>query len=429
MDSNFKLKNHSYLIFGLGLTGVSVLNYLKKNRASNYFVWDDKSKKARSFKSKRTYNLNKTLQLVDFVVLSPGISLLKSKHRRVLSKFKKKIITDIDLLYLDNKKLKTIVVTGTNGKSTTCKIIYHLLKRCGYRCALGGNIGTPVLNLRLKENTVLIIEASSFQLSHSKFVKPNYALLLNITNDHLDWHGSMRNYINSKFKIFALQEKRSFALVNNNFKKFFKNKKYKSKLINIYKKDYEKIQNKLNNDYLKSQPNKENMCYVYTLAKLLKISNKSFLNSMELFEGLPHRYEIFLKKKNVTFINDSKATSFTATKYALLSNKNIFWILGGIEKHRDKINLHNIHQNITKAYLIGKNTEYFKKQLRNKIKFVVTKNLTKTVNQVFKDIRDVKNKCTILFSPAAASFDQFKNFEMRGFKFKKLVNFYAKKYT
>ena len=429
MDSNFKLKNHSYLIFGLGLTGVSVLNYLKKNQASNYFVWDDKSKKARSFKSKRTYNLNKTLQLVDFVVLSPGISLLKSKHRRVLSKFKKKIITDIDLLYLDNKKLKTIVVTGTNGKSTTCKIIYHLLKRCGYRCALGGNIGTPVLNLRLKENTVLIIEASSFQLSHSKFVKPNYALLLNITNDHLDWHGSMRNYINSKFKIFALQEKSSFALVNKNFKKFFKNKKYKSKLININKKDYEKIQNKLNNDYLKSQPNKENMCYVYTLAKLLKINNKSFLNSMELFEGLPHRYEIFLKKKNVTFINDSKATSFTATKYALLSNKNIFWILGGIEKHRDKINLHNINQNITKAYIIGKNTEYFKKQLRNKIKFVVTKNLTKTVNQVFKDIRDVKNKCTILFSPAAASFDQFKNFEMRGFKFKKLVNFYAKKYT
>ena len=112
------------------------------------------------------------------------------------------------------------MVTGTNGKSTTCKIIYHLLKRCGYRCALGGNIGTPVLNLRLKENTVLIIEASSFQ-PHSKFVKPNYALLLNITNDHLDWHGSMRNYINSKFKIFALQEKSSFALVNKNFKKFF----------------------------------------------------------------------------------------------------------------------------------------------------------------------------------------------------------------
>ena len=189
------------------------------------------------------------------------------------------------------------MVTGTNGKSTTCKIIYHLLKRCGYRCALGGNIGTPVLNLRLKENTVLIIEASSFQLSHSKFVKPNYALLLNITNDHLDWHGSMRNYINSKFKIFALQEKSSFALVNKNFKKFFKNKKYKIKLININKKDYEKIQNKLNNDYLKSQPNKENMCYVYTLAKLLKINNKSFLNSMNYSKALPHRYEIFLKRK------------------------------------------------------------------------------------------------------------------------------------
>jgi len=428
MVSNFNLKDHSYLIFGLGVTGVSVLKYLKKKRVSNYFVWDDKLKKAKNFKSKKAYNLNNTLRLVDFIILSPGISILTSKHKRILSKFKKKIITDLDLLYLENRKFKSIVVTGTNGKSTTCKIIYHLLKKCKYNCVLGGNIGTPVLNLKLKKNIVLIIEASSFQLSHSKFVKPNYALLLNITNDHLDWHGNMQNYVNSKFKIFSLQEKDCFALINNNLIKTFRDKNYKSKLININKKEYKKIQIKLKNDYLKSQPNVENMNYVYTLAKLFKINNRTFLNSMKSFKGLPHRHEIFFKKKNVTAINDSKATSFNASKYALSSSRNIFWILGGIAKYHDKINLRNINQNITKAYIIGKNTEYFKKQLKNKIKFVVTKDLAKTVNQVFQDIRFVQNKCTILFSPAAASFDQFKNFETRGLEFKKLINVYAKKY-
>ena len=207
MDLKFNLKNYSFLIFGLGLTGISVVNYLKKKGVSNYFVWDDNLIAKNKFKSKKTNNLKKTLQLVDYVVLSPGISLHNNKHKNILSKFKKKIITDLDLLYLNNKNFKSIVVTGTNGKSTTCKIIHHLLKKNKYNCALGGNIGTPVLNTKIKTNNYLIIEASSFQLAHSKFVKPNYALLLNITNDHLDWHGNMQNYISSKLRIFSLQKK------------------------------------------------------------------------------------------------------------------------------------------------------------------------------------------------------------------------------
>ena len=105
-----------------------------------------------------------------------------------------------------------------------CKIISHLLKKNEYDVQLGGNIGTPVLNLKIKKNTFFVIEASSFQLSHSKFIHPNFAILLNITNDHLDWHGSMQEYIKSKLKIFNYKNKDDFALINSNFKKVFKKK-------------------------------------------------------------------------------------------------------------------------------------------------------------------------------------------------------------
>ena len=102
-------------------------------------------------------------------------------------------------------------MTGTNGKSTTCKIISHVFKKNNYKTMLGGNIGTPILDLNIKKNILLVIEASSFQLAHSKFICPDYAILLNISNDHLDWHGNMKNYFNSKFKIFENQKKNQFS--------------------------------------------------------------------------------------------------------------------------------------------------------------------------------------------------------------------------
>jgi len=202
MLNTSKLKELSFLVYGLGLSGKSVVKFLKKNNIKNFEVWDDKQKKL--YKKNRTKNLTETLNKVDYIVLSPGISLINKKN---LIKFKKKIITDIDFLYLTNKKFKSIVVTGTNGKSTTCKLITHLLKKNKFKVSLGGNIGTPILDLKIKKNAYVVIEASSFQLSHSKFISPDFALLLNITNDHLDWHGNMMKYRNSKLKIFMSQKK------------------------------------------------------------------------------------------------------------------------------------------------------------------------------------------------------------------------------
>ena len=156
------------------------------------------------YTKKRPSDLNKTFKEVNYIVLSPGISLFKLKNK-TLKKYKNKIITDIDIIFLLQKNFKSILVTGTNGKSTTCKIISHILKKSGFKTYLGGNIGTPILNSKIKQNSFLIIEVSSFQLAYSKFIRPDYAFLLNVTNDHLDWHGSYRNYLNTKMRIFENQ--------------------------------------------------------------------------------------------------------------------------------------------------------------------------------------------------------------------------------
>jgi UDP-N-acetylmuramoylalanine--D-glutamate ligase len=401
----------------------SVVKYFKKKKIKNFEVWDDKKKEL--FKNYRSKNLYKSLSQVDFIILSPGISLIRDKR---LNKFKKKIITDIDLFFLTNKDSKSIIVTGTNGKSTTCKLLAHLLKKNKFHHSLGGNIGTPILELKDLKNGYTIIEASSFQLSHSKFLRPDYAFLLNLTNDHLEWHGNRNNYLNSKLKIFKLQNKNQIAIINKKFKKIFYQKNFLSKLITSKNKEYKKIKFKIKNSYLTSNINDENMGFVYTFAKLMKIKENYFIKSMNSFRGLPHRFEIFHKKNHMTFINDSKATSFTATQTALSSLKNIFWILGGLPKQGDKIKLHKYKKNIIKCYLIGKNINYFKKQIKGKIAFSITKNLKNSVIQILKDSRLYKNiKITILLSPSAASYDQFINFEKRGDEFKRICKKYVRK--
>ena len=427
MISKKNLKNLSFLIYGLGLTGKSVVNFFIKNNIQNFKVWDDQNKDL--YKNNRASNLLKTLHRVDYIVLSPGVSLAKSKNKHNLIKFKKKIITDLDIFYLVRKFSKSIVITGTNGKSTTSKILSHVLKKNNFQPVLGGNIGAPVLSLKVKKNDTIIIEASSFQLSYSKFIYPDYAILLNITNDHLDWHLNMKDYINSKFKIFENQNKRQYALVNSNFKNLFKKKKLSGKLKVPNLKKYITLKPEFRNNYLKLSINDENMSFVYELTKLLKIRKKSFLNSLNTFVGLPHRYEIFMKRNNCIFINDSKATSFQSTKFALQNSKNIFWILGGMPKKNDKINLHGLKKNILRSYIIGKNINFFKKQIKGQIKFCETGTIRKSILKILKDIRTLKRQNnTILLSPSSASYDQYLNFEKRGDEFKKLSKFYARKY-
>ena len=425
-----KLVKNSFAVYGLGASGRSTIKFLKKNKI-NFCKWDDSSKVRSIFKIKNNKkSFFKSLDKVDWIVVSPGINLSKSKFKKILKKNKKKIITDIDLFYIFNPTIKSIAVTGTNGKSTTCKIIEHIFKKNNIDVKLGGNIGKPVLSLRLKKNSVFILEASSFQLANSKFIKPNYAILLNITNDHLDWHITKKNYVNSKFSIFKNQNKNDFAFLNNGqFINIFYKINFKSKLNKVLNKNYYPINSKIENIYLKSKINQDNMNFVYQLSKKFKITKKSFILSANSFQGLEHRHELFFKKSNITFINDSKATSFEASKHALINNKNIFWIVGGQPKKGDKFNLKYFKKNIIKSFIIGKNAIYFRNKLKKQIKVKVSFKLKNALESIFKEI--IKNHSkpgTVLLSPSSASYDQYKNFEKRGEEFKKLVKLYAHKY-
>ena len=145
----------------------------------------------------------------------------------------------------------------------------HILKKNKLKHCVGGNIGKPILNFKNFQNGYVIIEASSFQLSHSQFICPDYALFLNLTNDHLDWHGNKKNYLEAKLKIFQHQKKHQYAILNEKLKKAFLKRNFSSKLVIPNFKNYKKIKHRINNNYLISKINDENMNFLYTLIKLL----------------------------------------------------------------------------------------------------------------------------------------------------------------
>jgi len=422
------IKENSFAIYGLGLSGKSSFKFLKKKNTKKIYTWDDKKNK----NNKKKFNLfKKKLDEVDYIVISPGINIQKTKFKSKLFKNKKKIITDLDLFYMQKIPVKSIVITGTNGKSTTCKLIQHIFKTNRFDAQLGGNIGKPVLDLKIKKNTTVIIEASSFQLAYTQFIKPTLAVILNITSDHLDWHNTISHYKDSKLKIFSKQDSNDIALLNNEkIIKLFQKNNYLSRLIYIKKNILNKvIKKKVTNNYLISEANLENLIFANKISKIFKIKEEIFIKAINTFKGLAHRHEIFLKKKNITFINDSKATSFESAKHALKNNKNIFWIFGGLPKIKDQFNLQGISANIVKSFIIGKKTDYFKNQVAKKIKYQISFNLKNAIKHVFKELSLLKkNKAVVLFSPASASYDQFNNFADRGNQFKKITKGYAKNF-
>ena len=274
---------------------------------------------------------------------------------------------------------------------------------------------------------------SSFQLEYSKYIRPNHAIFINFTKDHLDWHGNMNNYLKSKLKIFSLQNKNDFAYLpkDKDVIKRFKKNNFRSSVILNKRKTYNILKKNIINPYLSSKSNLENLSFIYDLKNNFKISDKGFFSILNKFKGLPHRQEIFLKKNNVFFINDSKATTFEAAKACLMNYKNILWILGGLKKKDDDFNINKFKKNVLRAFIIGKERSFFKNKINNKIKYFETINLKQTMKYIFDELRymiDKRSAIYVILSPASASYDQFKNFEERGNQFKKLIIYNAKKY-
>ena len=417
------LRNKFFLIYGFGITGKACFNYLKKN--NHVLVFDDNKKKLPKKYKHLIFNKNKKIKF-DYIVLSPGINLKKCGLKKILKRNNNKIITDLDIFYSKNVKNIKTTITGTNGKSTTAKLLYEVLKNHQKDVRLIGNIGKPVLSVKkINKNTEFVIEASSYQIAYSKFFKTNNAMILNISPDHLERHGNISNYVNAKYKLILMQDKKCFAYINkkNNFLKI-KIKKYKpkSKIVNVNLNNIKKLEKKINNPYFKNVNNLNNLSFIIQYGKINKLKQKKIISTVNSFVGLKYRQEIIPNRKEITLINDSKSTSFSSSLNLLKSYKNIYWLVGGIPKKGDQFNLDKKYFKNIKAYIFSKEKIFFKKKFKNKITFQTFNSIEKTLKKILKDIK--KNKIinpTILFSPAAASFDQFNNFEDRGRYFNKLI--------
>ena len=407
------------LIYGAGKSGLSASKFLKKD--NKVITYDDKIKN--NIKKITTINF-------DYIIISPGIDISKCKLSKFLKKNTNKIYTDLDIFYNHHKHNNKITITGTNGKSTTAKILYEILKRQRVDVRLVGNIGNPILlEKKITNKTVFVIEASSYQLEYSKLFKTNISLILNISLDHLERHKTISKYVKAKFKLIKNQSKEDFAILNNkNFyiKRELKFRNFLPKIIKIKKDINSKLFKKINNQFFNTDGNRENLSFVLEVAKILKLKKNILIQSLKKFKGLKYRQEVIFQSKKLTIINDSKATTFSSSVSLLSSLSNVYWIVGGQAKKGDKLLLSKKNCKSFKAYIFGTNQNFFISKIKKLMNYESFFDLKSVIKKLSLEIKNDKKKIhrTILFSPSAASFDNFKNFEKRGEYFNQLVKKY-----
>jgi len=420
-----QFNNQNILIYGFGKSGRACFKYLRKNNKIE--IYDDK--KSSIPKNLKKNSINKTkLTSVNFdrIVVSPGIDINKCTIKKYLSKNKSKIISELDIFYLNNIKNKKITITGTNGKSTTSKLLHDVLKKHGKDVRLVGNIGKPLLSEKnIKPQTIFVIEASSYQIEYSKYFKTDFAIILNISPNHLERHRTFKNYIKSKFRLIKNQKKNSFAFIekNNNFlKEELKKNKINSKIIKVNLKISNKIKKKIKNPYFENKNNLNNLKFVLEISKKLKLKNQKIFKVVNSFKELNFRQQILYKNKKLLIINDSKSTNFSSSINLLESYKNIYWLVGGRFKKGDNFVLNKKYYKNIYAYIFGKRKKFFVKNLINKIKYKTFDNIKRALVEIIIDAKKSNSSpVNIIFSPSAASFDQFSNFEERGKNFNYLV--------
>jgi len=411
------------LIYGLGKSGISSYKFLKKK--ADVYLFDDNLRNNLNLK-KKLISFKKISKLnFERIIISPGIDILKCRLSKYLKKNLSKIYTDLDVFYSFYKN-KSIAITGTNGKSTTAKILFDILLDQKKDVRLIGNIGNPALSeKKITKKTIFVIEASSYQLEYSKMFTSKYAAILNISADHIERHKSLKKYVDAKFKLIDSQTKESFAYIKKDDKlinKKLKLKKFNCKIIKIdVNKNYNFFK-KIKNSYFFSESNKENLSFVLEISKKLKLKKHLILKTIQKFKGLKYRQQIIFQSNSLTIINDSKSTSFASSIDVLKSKSNIMWLLGGVFKKGDKLNLKKKDFKNVRAFIYGKNKIFFNNELKGKVKFKNFIKLNDALKNVFKLIKLEKlKKNVILFSPCAASFDSFKNFEDRGHYFNQLI--------
>lgn len=452
MESH-SFENKNIAVFGLGKSGLATAERLKTGNA-HVFVWDDNQ-------SRRNLAASKGLEVKDLIseawpetdalILSPGVPLTHPTPHPVVEialDAGAEVVGDIEVFLKEKQAGKIVGITGTNGKSTTSALIDHLLVSVGRSSALGGNIGTPVMDLpQLPEDGTYVLELSSYQLDLTPSWKADIAILLNITPDHLDRHGDMAGYAAVKCRVFQHQSKAGIAIVGADDPICAAitselQQHSKARIIPI------SVKNPVDNGVhvidgllsdlshgdqswtidisdiasLRGRHNWQNAAAAVATVSHLGLTPDQIESGLRSFGGLAHRMETVGSLGQVTFVNDSKATNAEAAEKALTSFNDIFWIAGGRQKAGGIKQLSSHFGRIRAAFLIGEAKENFAKELDGKVAYTVCKDLDEATQAAAQAARQLSSEAIVLLSPAAASFDQFDSFEARGDAFRKSVN-------
>lgn len=379
----------------------------------------------------------------DEVMKSPGIPEKNEMVKAIRAKGIP-VISEIELAYRHKGNSKIIAITGSNGKSTTTSLIYHICKTAGLDCALVGNIGYSFAKqVAEAPKAWYIAEISSFQLDDIQTFRPDVSVLLNITEDHLDrYEYKFENYINSKFKIIQNQTMEDYFIYNEDDEVIMKHlplltlhtnplpfsMKQEVKKGGYIKGDQmmlriqeERVSMSIYDFALKGKHNQSNTMAAGIAAATIGIRKEKIREAVKNFHSLEHRMEFVAMVRGVEFINDSKATNVNSTWYALESmNKPTILILGGTDKGNDYSLIEDLVKEKVKAIIcMGVDNKKIIEAFKDIVPVIVeTDNAKKAVNAAFRAA--VKDD-VVLLSPACASFDLFKNYEDRGTQFKEAV--------
>jgi UDP-N-acetylmuramoylalanine--D-glutamate ligase len=449
--ANFR--NETVAVLGLARSGLAAALALKQGGA-RVLAWDDAAEKRQAAQ-------NSGLDLTDLarhgldgakaLVLSPGIPHTYPKPHPVADLARREnvpIIGDIELLALACKTARFAGITGTNGKSTTTALIGHILKQAGRRVAVGGNLGFPALLLEaLGENGIYVLELSSYQLELTSSLALDVAVLLNVTPDHLGRHGGMAGYIEAKKRVFRNQGAKHSAIVGVDdeicrgiyaaLKSAGRQKTVPisangpvpggvyvrdGKLIDDLDGNAQNILDLAATPHLPGRHNGQNAAASYAATRALGLDAQSAVAGIKSFPGLAHRQELIAEIDGVRYVNDSKATNADAAEKALACYDDIYWIAGGQPKEDGIAGLAPLFLRIRRAFLIGEAAPAFAKTLEGRVAYEISGSLDRAVAAARQAaLKDGKRGAVVLLSPACASFDQFKDFEERGERFRALV--------
>ncbi|WP_395621783.1 UDP-N-acetylmuramoyl-L-alanine--D-glutamate ligase [Sphingomonas daechungensis] len=420
-----------YAVYGLARSGLATVKALIASGATvtGWDSSDDAREQAFDEVMEMSVNLDSTefrvedldradLSQFDSLVVTPGVPLNRHPIAQRARDAGVEIIGDIELFARARPELpphRVVGITGTNGKSTTTALIHHILKTAGVPTEMGGNIGLPILAQDpLPEGGVYVLELSSYQIDLTQSLDCDVAVLLNITPDHLDRYDGFEAYAASKARIFEMQSPEQFAFVN--WGCFMAGQVNPAANFNgIVLPEWV---NQAEWPALQGPHNAQNAAAAVSVCSVLGLTDQQIAEALRSYPGLPHRMERIRERDGVLFVNDSKATNPTATAPALAAFPAIRWILGGQAKtdNLDECAPHFAH--VRSAYTIGEAGELFAKLLAPHMPVTNCETLENALDHA---ARDSQAGDTVLLSPACASFDQFKDFEQRGDRFKDLV--------